>query len=126
MTDDALEHALLREGSLQEFCGRWQLIHVLRIAESVRNHGRRHDNRGEAPQRLVVHVLEALVALEWVMFLMPFEHERGLTPQAGHEVEVHALFGETVLIIEDLLLIEVTFYENSDLLALEIHPAILT
>ena len=52
---------------------------------------------------------------------MPVEGDPRLAPQPREEVEVHAVLGEAVLVVEDLVLVEVALHEDADLLAGEAH-----
>ena len=121
VTDDALDDVGLREGAGQELGRGRELGDVLRVAQSVRHDRRRHDDRRVAAQLRVAHVLERLADLERDLVLVPVEGDPRLAPQPRQEVEVHAVLGEAVLVVEDLVLVEVALHEDADLLAGEAH-----
>ena len=74
-------------------------------------------------QRLVVHVLEALVDLERHLPLVAREGQPLLSPHAGEEVHLGALLGEAALVVPDLRLVVVGLHQDGDLLPLEAHRA---
>src|SRR5262249_30174422 len=85
----------------------------------VGDHAGGDDHRVEAPQRLVVHPLEALVDLERALPLVAGERQPLLPPEPGEEVDLRALLGEAPRVVPDLRLVEVGLHQHRDLLALE-------
>ena len=86
VTDDAFEDALLRKSALEKDT-RWRrFVDILSVSEAVRHDRRRYDDGRITSQRRIIHVLEAFMALEWHLILVPVESQGRLTPQPGQEM----------------------------------------
>ena len=97
VADDPLQDRRLGERAPDELGRRRQLRDVLGVAEPVGDHPRRDDHRVVGAERLVVHVLEALVDLERHLPLVAGERQPLLAPEAREEVDLGALLREAAL-----------------------------
>ena len=123
VADDSLHNILAREDALQELAGRRQLRDVLRIAQAVGHHAGGDDERRVGVQLVVCHILETLRAVERRTELVSLERDARVPPEAREEMHLVTLFGETKLVVEDFVLVEIALDQYTYFILFLIHKA---
>ena len=114
MTNHPLDDIFTGKHLLQEHTCRRQFGNVFRITQTIGYHTGWYYNSSIVVKFLVINRFKALITIERCTELMTAERDAVVAPQAREEMHLVAGLLEAQLVVEYLVLIEVTLYQYSN------------